>query len=143
MTDPKLNGAASRDDGVAVLVMVGARWMVGLISKAQDDAWDVMLPPQIDLYSPYEYQGAVQVQKSATVRGAVDLAMPKMCAPLGGLPSIRSLPVRPDAMKRIAELGKRDREGVMRAIAQCDEIVAEIRRNDGGIAKPRLIVPGS
>jgi hypothetical protein len=144
MTDTKLNGAAKPDEGEAVLVRVGAGWMAGLIASDTMASWGAVIPSQIELYSPHEYQGAVQLTRSAEVRDATDINAMKQCVPVAGLGSIRKMTVRPDCIPiRIDELPQREREAVMRAIAQCEAIVQEMRRQSSVIAKPRLIVPGS
>lgn len=135
------NGAPSRDEGIGVLVMIGARLIVGVAGTFAYEAWKPGDP--IELHSPYDYHGAIMIQRSATERDGVDIGMQKGCTAIGGLASLRRLTVRPDALERIDALSKRDAAGIAEAIAKCEAIMQGIRREMGGIAGPRLVLPGS
>ena len=141
MSDPHLNGAAKPDEGVPCLVLAAGQWLIGLVSTEEIAAWIQGLP--IMVHCPYAFGGGVQVKRSVTEREAVDIGVAYMVQPLLGLASLRALPVLASTVLPLSKLHDREQRAIMAELQKCEAIAQEIRRVQAGIAKPRIVLPGS
>lgn len=121
MSDPRL-----------ILIWSGARWLIGR---------DVLSTDGVGILSPaFEYVGGLtansQIPGSISVRHGV--------VPIDGLITLKSVPQH-GVIIPLTDLDASEQKDIESAFARCEEMVAAVRAEMGGIATsvaPRIIVPG-
>ncbi len=128
------NGAGSL--GGLHLVLVGARWFCGPIVVGSSGA--------VLIRDPGIYVGMVQAQRSATVRGGVDVQAQRAVIPVDALLTLREITLYPSAEPvDVASLGPRIAKEIETAYAAHLDMLAGLRREMTAAAAPRIILGDS
>jgi hypothetical protein len=92
------------------------------------------------LHDPGVYLGIVQVQRSATERGKVDVGIQRAVTPLDALTSLRSVTVFPSAVIDVRELSTREQKEIAQAYGAHLELLGNLRREVS--VAPSLLIGG-
>ena len=115
--------------GDLALYLVGARWICG--RRAEGDA----AAGGITLDDPGHYVGTLQMQRSATMRGGVDLNVQRVVMPLDALMSLRTLTFHHvSSGNALPGLSPRERKEISDAYAAYLEMLATVRREVSPVA---------
>lgn len=118
------------------LVLVGARWFCGPIVGHT--------PSHVRMRDPGIYVGMVQAQRSATVRGGVDVQAQRAVIPVDALLTLREITIYPSAEPvEVASLGPRIAKEIETAYAAHLDMLAGLRREMTAAAVPRIILGDS
>jgi hypothetical protein len=122
------------------LAFVGSLQLVG---PCQDVVGDP--DRRVTVEPVYEHRGSLVIGP-ASASGEQPVGTRRSVVPVGGLVSLRTLTVRPDAVVLLSELAREERLEIEREYDRCDEMMADFRSQLAGVSAPRkpsgLVLPG-